>query len=256
MFETVRPLLCLGVLCLSSYFDCKTREVPNRIWLVAIPVGGVLTLVDLLELNFDPTQTLSSIMSVAVTCGVAYAIFHFGLFGGADAKGLMFISVTTPLPPRVLSIGVGHLLPFFPLSVLDNTLVTSLIAIPYAVLSNLAWSTRKKRRLFAGFESESSAKKLGAFFLCVKVEKSEMKPHHMLAERVEVRDDGTTARRLKLFTRVLEKGEEVQDASKLPDEVFVSLSLPLLVFMTVGYVATLLVGDLIFTLVARLLYPS
>jgi prepilin signal peptidase PulO-like enzyme (type II secretory pathway) len=78
----------------------------------------------------------------------------------------------------------------------------------------------------------------------------------MLAERVEVRDDGTTARRLKLFTRVLEKGEEVQDASKLPDEVFVSLSLPLLVFMTVGYVATLLVGDLIFTLVARLLYPS
>jgi len=256
MFEVVRALLCLGVLCLSSYFDHKAREVPNRVWLVFIPIGGALTAFDLFILRFEPIQTLGSILSVTVTGGVAYAIFHYGLFGGADAKGLMFISATTPLPPQTLSISAENLLPFFPLSVLDNALVISVLTIPYALISNIGWATRKKRRLFAGLESESAVKKLAALFLCLKIDRSRMKPYHMPAEEVKANDDGSISRRLKLFTKVLEKDEETVDTSKLPDEVFVSFSLPLLIFMTVGYVIALLVGDMIFMLVARLLLPS
>jgi preflagellin peptidase FlaK len=253
LLETPRALLCLGVLCLSSYFDYRAREVPNKVWLVSIPVGGALTVIDLFLLGFDWMQTFGSVLSVTVTWGFAYAIFHYGLFGGADAKGLMFISATTPLTPQILNIRPENLLPFFPLSVLDNALAMSVLSIPYALLSNISWTRRKRQGLFTGLESESVAKKLAAFLLCLKIEKTKMKPYHILAEKVEVHTDGSTSRRLKLFTKVLEKEDETIDTSKLPEEVFVSFSLPLLIFMTMGYVVALLVGDMIFMLVARML---
>lgn len=213
-------------------------------------------MIDLWTLRFDHPQTLGTVLSIALTCAVAIAISYFGLFGGADAKALIFVSATTPLPPQLLNTRVEHLLPSFPISVLDNTLAISVLVIPYAIFSNIAWVTLRKRKLFTGLESESPARKLTALLLCLKMEKTKTKPYHMPAERIEVHEDGSTSRRLKLFTRVWEREKMTVELYKLPDELFISFSLPLLIFMTIGYVAALLVGDMVFLLVARLLYTG
>jgi len=235
-------LLSLTFLTIASAYDVKTREVPNKIWIVFMPLSIVVTV---FRISTNPEELWLSLVSIVVTTVIAVAIFYLGLYGGADAKALMTLAVAHPTETSQILV-----LPVLPLSAFQNSLLLMAFMCPIALVRNLYWKLRVGRPLFRGLEKEPAWKRTAALFLCVKKSKSRIKPYDTLAERLE--PAGVELQRtLRIFQRVKEEDTVIDET--IPEEVFVTHSLPMLPFLTLGYLLAISVGDLILHLVAAFL---
>lgn len=238
--EVTRVGLSLALLAVSSYCDYKTRRVPNLVFKVFMPAAAVLTLVDIfLAANFQ-TRLITFGAYTAIAFAIFYAVGYVGLFGGADAKILMGLSLAVPWPLVAIRPVLGTEFPILSVSVFNNTLFFAVAALPYALVSNIVWKVRTGLSLFGGLEEESLVKRVGVVLFCVKKERSKVRPYDLIAER---------SGKLTLFNRVQEEDLSPEELRSLPENVFVTFSLPLVVFIAVGFVATIFIGDLIIFLV-------
>lgn len=238
--RVLQTLLSLTFLSVASAFDLKTMEVPNRLWVVFIPLSAVTAVANVLA---NPGQLHLTVMSIAFTTLIAAAIFYIGLYGGADAKALITLSIAHPT-----QIQLTHplTLPFLPLTVFNNSLILMVLTLPAALIRNLYWKAKGGKSLFKGLEGEPAWKKTVALILCIKTSKSKIKPYHIPAERIE-RTGGEARRTLKIFQRVREEDTVIDES--IPEETFITYSLPMLPFLTLGYILTITVGDLILQMV-------
>ena len=108
----------------------------------------------------------------------------------------------------------------------------------------------RRKSLFQGLEKEPNWKKVAALLFCIKTETSKIKPYHILAEK-RIYLNGEAQRTLKIFQKVPE--EDVKIDNTLPDDVFVVFSLPMLPFLTIAYILSIVSGDLILHLLTILL---
>lgn len=234
MMAFLQILISVTMLGIASFLDIRTREISNKLWLVFLPfsvLGTLLTIVD------DLTQVPLIVMSIVVTSGIALLIFYLGLYGGADAKALITLSISHPIasiPPLQT--------PMLPLTTLTNSLLFMLISTPIALIKNIHWKLTLQKPLFEGLEHEALWRKFAALFLCIKVSKASIKPYNMIAEQYS--EKGTN--HLKLFQQILDEDTIVDE--QVPDHVFIAYSLPMLPFILAGYVISLTIGDLIFHL--------
>lgn len=105
-------IVAQGVALLSlmygSYKDVKTREIPDTPWMAMGAAGVVLRMVDhqwkMMALSFGVALLLGFILAVS------------GLFGGADVKAFLALSVLIPIYP-------GVVLPVFVVSVFNNLVI-------------------------------------------------------------------------------------------------------------------------------------
>lgn len=227
------------MLGIASILDIRTRNISNKLWLAFLPFSILVTL---LTITADLTQIPLIVTSIVVTSGIALLIFYLGLYGGADAKALISLSIAHPIasiPPLQA--------PMLPLTTLTNSLLLMLFSTPIALMKNIYWKTTTQKTLFEGLEHEALWRKIAALFLCIKVSRESIKPYHMIAEQSP--EEGT--RQLKLFQQIVDEDTTVDE--KVPEYVFVAFSLPMLPFILVGYVITLTIGDLIFHLFTMLM---
>ena len=117
--------------------------------------------------------------------------------------------------------------------------------MPITVLRNMYWRFTSKKSLFHELEQESFIKKLGALFLAVKTPKRSLKPYHVLAEKVN-KSNNFSQKQLDLFQQIPEADLIIDDT--VSDDVFIMMSLPMLPFITLAYLLTLIQGDLILQL--------
>ena len=241
----INLLLIAAVLVLASYQDLKTREIDDRIWLYAAPVGAVLTVVEYFTTPGYPL--LLALFSVGLTVALAFGIFYAGLYGGADAKALIFIAVTMP----VYLFASTTLSPFYPLTILGNGLALSLLLIPTLLVVNLVWKVRRGS-LFDGI-SATTGQKVLALFTGMKVKPSTaMSINFNLIEKVGKGEEGEEReerrrkgeRYLKLFNTV-EDTDEVKVIPKGAEYVWVTPAIPMIVFFLIGYVLALVGVDII-----------
>ncbi len=244
ILELVRITLSFAFLIVSSYFDYVSRRVPNLSFIAFMPAAAALTIVSILLSTNIQTQFITFILYAGITSAIFYAIGHLGLFGGADALIMIGLSLAVPWPLTVIRPFLGVELPILPISIFNNSLLASVIILPYAILSNLTWKSRTKLNLFAGLEKESPLKKIGAMLLCVKKEKSKVQPYDLVAEK---------SGKLTLFNKVQEEDISQEELQSLPSNVFVMFSLPFVIFITIGFITTILAGDLIILLVKSFL---
>lgn len=241
VLEAIRIVLSSFFLFLSSYHDYKARRVPDTIFKFFMPIAAALTLLSIV-LAADPLgQLITFLLYLAVSIPLFYVVYYLGLFGGADAKMFIALSMAMPWPPTIVKPLLEVNFPVFPLSILNNTLLSTVLTLPYALLSNLFWKTEKKRRLFEGLEAESRIRKIGALIFCVKKEKTEIKPYHMIAE-----ENG----KISLFKKVQEEDLSPEELEKLPQSVFVTFSVPMIIFITIGFLTSIFLGDLIIFLIS------
>jgi len=253
MLEHVKVAVSLLSLLAASYFDYKNREVPDVVWAMFAPSALSLTVIEVYLSNFSFSLIRGILLSASISAGAFITIFYLGFYGGADAKALISLSLAVPLPPsQLVSPMLGYVVPLFPVSILNNTLALAVLTLPYAPISNLLWRIKNKSPLFAGLESEPILKKVAACVFCVKKGKSKIKPYHSIAETVTVAPDGEVSRKISIAWRVEEARSEV-DYEALPPDVFVSFSLPMLLFITLGFVTALFLGDVVVWLVSRVL---
>ncbi len=192
----IKIVLLGGALLVASLQDLKSREVSDKIWGVALPLGLTLTIVEIITTPSYPY--LLALLSGAFSVALAFGIYYLGLYGGADAKALATIAATFPLPPY----GIFGTSPFFPVTVLGNGIILSLLLIPACLVWNVLFYLRGKD-LFSGL-TVRGWEKLVALLIGVKVKATTAKSVHFnLMERV-----GEDGERCLRFIHRVEGGEE------------------------------------------------
>ena len=228
ILDAMRVALISATMIYSSYSDWISREVDDKVWIVSGIVGGILTTLDLVLIWSFRYLTLT-LISIAIGCILAYAFYYFGFYGGADAKAIMVISISLPLyyPPMRLH-------PFTGLASLSNGLLLSLI-IPISMLILNLSTILRGEKIFEGFEHESKIRKLAAIFLGMKVKDARRRRFWLPLEEER---NGRRYFSFNILTFELKKPER--------DDCWVTPGLPLLLFITAGFLTFILLGDVIY----------
>ncbi len=255
--EGVKIGLSLILLSYASWHDYRKREVPNKVWILLGPSGLILTLVQIFIASQGSLITLA--LSFLTVTGIALALFYLGIFGGADAKALICLSLILPFPPASLSPYLGIISPLFSLSIFDNAILTSALTTVGILAYNLTWSVKTGEKLFEGLEDESSWKKFLALITGYKVEPTKFgeKPHLIPLEMFTEEENGRITRHLRVFINLNEEetGMENLDrfSEKLSGRIWATPSLPFIIFITFGLVLTLFLGDAILWLAFQII---
>lgn len=126
VLEFSRLMVCFALLGFASWQDLKKREVSNRVWKVFAPVGVSLSLLQLLV--FDLGTWDLYLFSIGVSFLLSVALFYLGVFGGADSKALMCLSLTFPYAPYTLYTAAATL-NLFPVTILINSFVCAVAGV-------------------------------------------------------------------------------------------------------------------------------
>jgi len=269
IFDAARVAVTLGFLGYSSWSDYKTREVSNKVWAVYAPVALALTLAEFLL--FEPVLSwLSGFgLSVGLTIGFAFLLFYTGAFGGADSKAFMCIALALPFFPVAL---VTPLLPeglsplsqvLFPITILSNSVLVAAASVVYLLLRNIAGKVSTHLPLFEGtLAQESIGKKLMVLVTGQKFSLSTLKAKWHIYPLEDITEGDATAGGLQRKLVIVPKDEgrdetlarlsKAADEGKIGSKVWATPGLPMLIFVTVGLVLALTLGDIVWIVVAHL----
>ncbi len=223
------------------------------------PLALALTLIQFVL--FSPQSLFLFVISFAVTSILAIALFYVGAFGGADAKALICLALALPLyPSDLLRIYVPSISPIFPLTVFTNGVLLAALSVVYAVLRNSLWRLKKGHRLFEGFEKESLWRKGLVFLTGYKVQVTELTKGHIYPlEDISTNEKGEVERKLLVMPQdeerdpIVERILNAKQDGKVPNYAWATMGLPLLVFITIGFILSLAVGDLIWLILSLIL---
>jgi preflagellin peptidase FlaK len=255
----VSVAVTLLFLTIAAYFDLKTREVPDRVWVAYAPIGLSLTI---FRIYMDPSLLILTVASIGLSVLIGFGLVFFGLSGGADAKAIMCLGLTLPLPPDIVNPILGFFHPFFPVVVLVTAYICSLSVAFWMLARNLLLIASEHSKMFEGFESEPSWKKALALLTGYRATMERLQSTFYLYPMEKVVEDENGARRtLQLYANLdvdrdkvaAEFGESLQKAG-LPDTVWVTPGLPLLLFILLAMLLVLILGDPLFAILA-LLFP-
>ncbi len=255
-FNLLRFSACLLFLSIASVYDIKTREVPNSVWLFFAPLGLILTLVSLALDNWKLSLMITCIISVAIIIGLSLALFYLGLFGGADAKALMCLAVSMPVYPSIRFIrpifGSYSQTPslLLPLSTFNNAVLIASLLVFVIILKNSMDLARNGMRIFEGLEEERIMIKILAFITGFRVEAHKLraeKHHYIILEKFDRGENGKIRRHLKVLQHVSSEGEK-SIPREINGKIWVTIGLPFLVFITIGFMLAIFVGDIVFWL--------
>jgi Type IV leader peptidase family. len=151
------------LLSVASFMDLVRREVDDWVWLLLASVTGPLTLFRTL-LYFDTGYPLLVLISIAFSSSVAYLFYRFELYGGADAKAIVALSLAYPVNLHGRAV---H--PIAPIGVLLNALILSLI-IPVALFMFNAYRVLVRREdILSDLAGAPLRVRLAALFLGTRV---------------------------------------------------------------------------------------
>lgn len=258
--EGLQVFVALAFLLYASWSDLKTREVSNMVWIFFAPIGLALSLTWLFLFNFSMEMLYLFGISAAITSALAVLLFYAGAYGGADAKALICLSVTLPFYPSDL-IQFGFAPYIFPLSVFSNGVILAALSVVYVLARNLIWRQRTKLRFFEGLEKEPKWRKLVTLLSGYKISLDKLEKSQFLypLEDVQISETGNIERKLLVFPKDEERegiAKRILDAVKKGvkiDWVWTTPGLPMLIFITLGLVSALVIGDFVWIILSRLL---
>ena len=260
ILQAIRVMLSLLFLGYASWSDIKTREVTNRVWLLYAPLGFMFTLLDGFLYGSSNYWILFGV-SVVTTWTLAVALFYLGAFGGADAKAFICLALAFPIYLKNIfnfQLVSGH--PIFPLTVFTNSMILAASSVIYILLQNLLWKLKMRSKLFEGLEKEPLWRKI-LTVLCgykVSLEKLREKDFYFPLEDIK-ENDGVLERFLVVFSKNEDRNEILERLSfavknkRINPQIWASPGLPMLVFITAGFLVALFFGDIVWFLILLLL---
>lgn len=122
MIEILKLIFCLPFLLQACKSDLKTRTVPNKILISMLLFSLPFICYTILQNN--SSYLILAALSIVFTYIILWILFQIGVFGGADAKVLIVLSI------------IFSSQPYIALSILDNAvLFTSIIFIGSIILN-------------------------------------------------------------------------------------------------------------------------
>jgi preflagellin peptidase FlaK len=266
-FAAVRIAVSIVFLVYASWSDYKTREVSNRVWAVFAPIALALSLAELLLYNSSQLALFG--ISVGVTVGFAFLLFYSGAFGGADSKAFMCIALALPFFPAnfitpLLGGGVSPISEMiFPITILSNAVLIAALSALYLLLSNLIKRVITGKALFEGtLAKEFVGKKLLVLVTGKKFSLDILKAKwhvYPLEDITEEEGEVQPKRKLVILPKdegrddIVERLSKASTAGKINNKVWATPGLPMLIFVTIGLIIALSLGDIIWLLVVHLL---
>jgi len=212
------------MLAYASYSDWRTREVTDKLWVLFSLVGIAFILIELSS-SFYFLSLLLILASILLTFLISFILYYFGFFGGADMKALIVASLLIPVyyPPHYLH-------PFLSLMSLTNGVFLT-ITLPIIFLTINVTRFVIGKKIFMGFEGERLWKKILVCFLGYRA--SNVKKEHFFMS-LEKTIDGKRSFHISLL-----KDEDFISGQDL----WVTPGMPLLIFITLGFLSTVVFGD-------------
>ena len=249
--DAVRVLLSLAMLGYTSWVDLKTREVYDIVWAIFGVLGLIL---NLYEVYVGSLTLLLFAVSVGFSAALALLIGYLGLYGWADALAFIALSILHPVQPRSFRPILGVASIIYPLSLFSNSALAGASFAVVLFIRNLITASRGER-LFQGFEGGSMLKKVVVMFTGVKVRMSSVRGPPFQYPLELPPEEGSSGRRLILMPDIQDDESAEEIFSTFREEglssIWVSHTLPFLVFITVGYIMTLTIGDLALAVFVR-----
>ena len=265
ILESVRIIICLVFFAYASWSDFKKREVSNKVWALFAPVAFALTFYELYVYDFSQLSFYG--ICFGLTTVFAVVLFYSGGFGGADAKALMCLALMLPFYPTNLLTPVTNeispiSLSFFPLSIFNNSVLLAALTAVVMLLYNVVWRLKTGDKLFSGtYKNASAGRKLIVILTGYKasVDRMKQKWHVYPLEDIEENTEKQPERKLLVVPKdegrdaVVKRLDDAVKAGRIPDNVWATPGLPFLIFITVGLLLALFVGDIIWALISILM---
>lgn len=259
--------LSLGFLSYSSWRDYKSREVSNRVWAYYAPIALVLTLAELLLFDFSMLPYFG--LSFGLTAFFAILLFYSGGFGGADSKAFMCIALALPFAPvalisPLLSDGISPMAQYiFPLTIFSNSVLFAAASGIYMIVRNVVWHKRNHKKMFAGsLAKQSVGKKILVLITGYKMKISVLKEKWHVFPMEDIEETETSeelTRKLSIVPKedgrdkMVERLSNAIDAGKIDGYIWATPGLPMLIFVTLGLIVALFIGDIVWLLVRAIL---
>lgn len=249
MIDIIRFSASTIMLVVASYLDLKYREISDLLWLIFGVLGLVLNGYEFYINSLPYTNFLVSILIIII---IGFVINYFQLLGEADI--LAFVTLTFLNPRHVnLSTFNFYVAPLiFSLTLFSNSILLSSSSVIINAIQNLMKYFQDKT-IFDG-RKYSLTEKILLFFTSNKKTFSDIKGppfdypveyfhdgEKKLMIRVGLQDDDSAQR---IFNEFRSKDVKV---------VWVSSTLPFILFITAGYLATFMLGDLMFLILDKII---
>jgi archaeal preflagellin peptidase FlaK len=251
LIDAVALLISSIFLAIASICDLRKREVPDKLWIIFGSVGLIITG---LRLYGGYTSPLLLTISILVSLAIGFVMSYVGIFGGADGKAIICLSLAVPLVPAGNRfVVVWFLSPFFPLIVLTlGYLLSFLVSLSFLARNLLAY-LREGSSMFDGLHDESFVRKLFAIVSGYRLDREKLitKPFVYPMERVVTDEEGRKRRRFDLSLGI---GDD--DHDRFVNEFLNSLGAvggPRLVWATPGLpMMVFFLGALVFLIAVNL----
>ncbi|MCS7386198.1 MAG: prepilin peptidase [archaeon GB-1867-005] len=261
MIDQLRVVIAIISLIYASWKDWKTREIPDFIWVIMSIAGAAFLAVEI-ALTIAIIEKLKMLLlmvafSIIFAFAIGLLLFYLDFFGGADSKALMALSILMPLSPKLELNMVGNH-PFIPVAVFNNSVIMASLMSIVMVIRNLI-EKASGEELFKGLESENSWKKILAMITGYKIPATKLKEKQFTYPIEEIEKiNGKVIRKLKIrvgasageenLMRILEMVEK----GEIKDKIWVTPALPMMIFITVGLIIALIIGDIAFVIALAL----
>jgi preflagellin peptidase FlaK len=227
LLDTTRLIVGIVILLYASYTDIKTRRASNILWLIMGSIGAIILIIQYFTIGFE---NIILLISIPLMIGFFYLLFQLRLiFGGADAKALMAISILAPLSPNINNLPLFNALPFFTWTIFANSVLLFLfiplslffyniakknIEFPYCVLGYKLSVKKAKEKFVWPLEQLMNGKRKFMF----------------MPKEFDVKKE------LKVF----EKGGIT--------EIWVTPKIPFMIPLLAGFICSFIIGDILFNL--------
>ncbi|MBA4452515.1 MAG: prepilin peptidase [Nitrosopumilaceae archaeon] len=218
----IRILFALAMLGTATIIDIRSREISDFLWIV---FGGISVVL----LFFEP-NIIESAFGVGFSLIVAplvLILWRFGLFGGADALGLIVLSALAPMATLTGSV-------VSPFSIVVNSALLSVSPMIFNFIRNSILVARKED-IFQDFD-ETTSKKIFAMFLGYRSKN----PKYSFSLETQV----GKKKRLNIALH----HSDTAEYCTTPD-TWVTPGLPFMIFILGGFIIQLFFGDVVLRLI-------
>jgi prepilin signal peptidase PulO-like enzyme (type II secretory pathway) len=245
----LRLLMTATMLAFAGYKDFKYREVSDWVWIIFVALALPL---DAYELWMGTLSITSLALAIGFSAVLAIGGWYFSLFGEADLLAFLAISVISPTMPNLEMKPLLISPIFFPLSLISNTVLLAASSIFIVISLNI----KGKREWFKGYEDLSGIVKLGLLLTARRKEIDSMKGPPFEYPLETVNEDGFI--HVNLWPDISDDSKATETLRKLREKgrkrVWVTYTHPFLFILLLGYMTTILLGDISLWIVSKFIY--
>ncbi len=246
------------ILCLlfGSYMDLRKREVSDIPWIIMAVVGLITTIIYIIFTENKAKDGTIIGINLGVGIAIGLVLYYTGMMGGADAKAIMALSLNTAIYPftyELTSLLVYDVVPPI-FNTFFNWLLALVLIYPLPLLFYNIYLKIKKQRLFENTNANFASKFLMMISgYLIPVEKAKNRTDIVYSEVYDVEEEEWE---IKHFMQVPEIEEEEECKAQVEtfiqktnrEKIWVKVLPPGIVFLLIGYILNIFLGNILFAL--------